>query len=382
MTRRLVIITEIISPYRIPLFNALARCEDVSLHVIFLAETDPALRQWQVYKQEIAFSYQVLPSWRRRIGPWNVLFNRGISGALNGATPNAILCGGYNYIASWQALLWAHAQQVPFLLWSESNQQDLREGNPLLEFFKIEFLHRCRAFVVPGRSAREYLRGHRVPDQHIYTAPNAVDNELFAAGAARARARATECRGQLALPDRYFLFVGRLVREKGVFELLAAYAKLDRSLRQQIGLVYAGDGPCRGQLEAQAKSIAGGMVRFPGFVQRDQLAVYYALADALILPTYTDTWGLVVNEAMACGLPVIVSEVAGCAADLVRQDWNGLLVPVADASGLGDAMQKLGSSQELCQRMGEHSQEQILEYSPEAWAVGLRQALAGVVRGA
>src|ERR1035438_2597723 len=125
MTRRLVIITEIISPYRIPLFNALAHNGGVDPHLIFLAETDPNLRQWRVYKEEIGFSYEVLPSWRKRVGKYNVLWNRGLARALRSTSPDAILCGGYNYLASWQALLWARLHNVPFLLWSESTVQDL-----------------------------------------------------------------------------------------------------------------------------------------------------------------------------------------------------------------------------------------------------------------
>ena len=82
MTQRLVILTEIISPYRIPLFNALARHPGVDLHVIFLAETDPSLRKWRIYKEEIQFSYQVLPSWRKRVGRYNWLLNRGVGAAL------------------------------------------------------------------------------------------------------------------------------------------------------------------------------------------------------------------------------------------------------------------------------------------------------------
>ena len=107
MRRRLVILTEIISPYRIPLFNALARQPEVDLHVIFLAETDPTLRHWQVYKEEIQFSYEVLRSWRKRIGRYNMLLNFGLVQALKEARPDVILCGGYNYVASWQALSWA-----------------------------------------------------------------------------------------------------------------------------------------------------------------------------------------------------------------------------------------------------------------------------------
>ena len=117
---RLVILTEIIAPYRIPVFNALAQREDIDLHVIFLAESDPKLRDWLVYKDEIHFSYQVLPSWRRKVAGHNLLLNRGLKKGLQRAAPAAILCGGYNYLASWQAMRWARRRRGPFILWVES----------------------------------------------------------------------------------------------------------------------------------------------------------------------------------------------------------------------------------------------------------------------
>lgn len=378
MKRRLVILTEIISPYRIPLFNALAKREEVDLHVIFLAETDSSLRQWEVHKEEIKFSYQVLPSWRKRIGRLNVLLNRRVVHALMEALPDLILCGGYNYIASWRALFWARAHRIPFYLWSESNLQDLRRGHALVEFLKSQFLHQCSGFVVPGRSALEYLRAHNIEKGAIFTAPNAVDNELYVKAAAGARQSAAQLRAELGLPARYFLFVGRLVRQKGVFELLSAYAKLDKALRQQVGLVFVGDGSSRLQLEEQALSISPGVIRFPGFVQRERLAICYALAEMLILPTYTDPWGLVVNEAMACGLPVVVSRVAGCAADLVRDNWNGLLVPPRDIALLTSAMHGLASQEDLCATMGANSAQHINRYSPKEWATGIAKMVEAV----
>ena len=379
MTRRLVILTEIISPYRIPLFNALAQHPDLNLHVIFLAETDPKLRQWKVYKEEIRFSHEVLPSWRRRVGKYNVLLNRGVSRALNAASPDAILCGGYSYAASWRALLWARSHDVPLLLWSESNRQDLRRGHTMVEFLKTEFLRRCDGFVVPGQSAREYLHSYKITDDRVFSAPNAVDNDLFSAAAAKVRQDSSAHRRDLGLPDRYFLFVGRLVREKGVFELLSAYAELDAQMRQQVGLVFIGDGSCRLQLQAQAAAISPAMIKFAGFVHREQLATHYALADMLILPTYTDTWGLVVNEAMACGLPVILSSAAGCAPDLAKENWNGLLVPPRDVPSLTAAMTSLARQPELCAAMGARSALHISQYSPKEWAIGIVKAVQATV---
>src|SRR5271170_6796084 len=104
MKRRLVITTEIISPYRIPVFSVLAEHPDVDLHVIFLAETDPSMRRWKIYKDEIRFSYEVLPHWRRRVAGYNVLLNRGVVPALERAQPDVIVCGGYGYLASWHVL--------------------------------------------------------------------------------------------------------------------------------------------------------------------------------------------------------------------------------------------------------------------------------------
>ncbi len=376
MRRRLVIITEIISPYRIPLFNALAQRPDVSLHVIFLAETDPGLRLWKIYKDEIRFSYQVLPSWRKQIAEYNLLLNAGMAGALAAFHPDAILCGGYNYVASWQALLWARFHGVPFFLWSESNLHDQRSGRAPVEFLKNEFLRQCTGFAVPGRAALEYLRAHQIKQEVIFTAVNAVDNDFFAAAAAAAHQDAAERRRQLRLPDRYFLFAGRLVREKGVFELLSAYAKLDPSIRDRVGLVFVGDGSRRNELEEQSASFPSGTVRFTGFAQREELAVYYALAEMLVLPTYTDTWGLVVNEAMACGRPVILSRAAGCAEDLVTEGWNGRTVPPRDVESLASAMGSLANQPVLCATMGANSWKRIVSYSPLEWSRGIARMIS------
>lgn len=383
MTRRLVIMTEIISPYRIPLFNALAKRSQVHLHVIFFAETDPVLRQWKVYKEEIRFSFEVLPSWRTRIGGNHLLLNRRVARALEDASPDVILCGGYNYAASWQALVWARRHDVPFVLWSESNAKDLRPGCALVEFLKRAFLRRCNAFVVPGQSAFQYLKTYEIPDSRIFTAVNAVDNDFFATAAQLARQHAVRLRRELDLPGRFFVFAGRLVREKGVFELLSAYAKLDEVLRREVGLVFVGDGPCRPELQDGASCLSPGMVRFVGFAQRENLAVYYGLGEGLILPTYTDPWGLVVNEAMAGGLPIIVTEVAGCSSDLVSENWNGNIIPAKDVDALTAAMSKLAANPEVAASMGRNSEKRIADYSPEHWSDGILRMVQqlGVARG-
>jgi glycosyltransferase involved in cell wall biosynthesis len=378
---KLVIVTEIIAPYRIPVFNALALRREIELYVIFLSENDPTLRQWQVYKDEIRFQYEVLPSWRRRLGKYNVLINRGMLSALNRILPDAVLCGGYNYLASWEAAYWARAHRIPLLLWSESTALDRRRGHLLVEFTKARFLGLCRAFVVPGKSSLRYLKDLGIANERVFTAPNAVDTDLFSSLAEEARRCDTQVRVRHSLPLRYFLYVGRLVRVKGVFELLEAYAQLSAQIRSEVGLVFVGDGVDRAELMEYASRAAPGTIQFPGFVHREGLPEFYGLADALIFPTRSDTWGLVVNEAMSCGLPVIATSVAGCVPDLVQDGWNGFVVPPGESSQLAAAMSRLASDSELRREMGARSRERIEANSPQQWTEGLVKAMKFVCGG-
>jgi glycosyltransferase involved in cell wall biosynthesis len=228
--------------------------------------------------------------------------------------------------------------------------------------------------VVPGKSSFEYVRKFGIAEKDIFLAPNAVDTELFARCAAAFREDAETERRRLQLPARFFLFVGRLVPEKGVFDLLDAYGKLNAEVRSEVGLVFVGEGPAGAELGRRSNRIAKGCVRYAGFAQREQLVGYYALADMLVFPSHSDPWGLVVNEAMACDLPVISSDAAGCTADLVEDDWNGRVVRAGDVNQLASAMENLASHSVLRCQMGSRSRERILRYSPEACAAGIANA--------
>jgi glycosyltransferase involved in cell wall biosynthesis len=282
-----------------------------------------------------------------------------------------VICGGYNYLASWEALWWARRNGVDFVLWSESNSHDDRGKFAWVELMKSRFLARCDRFVVPGKASLDYLQSLGCLPEQISVAPNAVDNEWFMERSESERARAHELREKLGLPARFILFAGRLVPEKGVFDLLDAYGRLGDDIRSQIGLVFAGNGASKAELEKRAKQIRSGQISFTGFVQREDLAGLYALAEALILPTHSDPWGLVVNEAMACGLPIVVSSAAGCSADLVENGWNGYVVPPGNTEKLRSAIDSLLRSAELRGRMSARSRERIRNYSPEACAAGL-----------
>jgi glycosyltransferase involved in cell wall biosynthesis len=219
------------------------------------------------------------------------------------------------------------------------------------------------------------LRNYGVPEEIIFTAPNAVDTHLFARGAETIRRDPARHRRALGLPIRFFLFAGRLVPEKGIFDLLRAYEALAPEVRNEIGMVFVGDGAAHSELLQRAAAIRPGSIHLAGFAQREQLAAYYALAEALVFPTHTDAWGLVVNEAMACGLPVISSAAAGCVADLVESGWNGRVVSAGNVGQLASAMDELARDAALRSLMGQRSRERIRQYSPDAWAAGMASAV-------
>lgn len=250
-----------------------------------------------------------------------------------------------------------------------------------MESLKARFLGLCSAFVVAGQSSLGYLKELGIAEERVFTAPNAVDALLFATLADEAKRSRLQVRERHFLPPRYFLYVGRLVRSKGVFDLLDAYAQLNAELRTQVGLVFVGDGGDRPDLMHSASRTGPGTIQFTGFVHRENLPEFYGLADVLVFPTHSDPWGLVVNEAMACGLPIIVTHVAGCAPDLMQNGENGYVIPPRDVASLAEAMSKLASDSGLRSEMGKRSRERISANSPQAWAEGVLRAMEFVTAG-
>src|SRR5437879_13851833 len=130
---------------------------------------------------------------------------------------------------------------------------------------------------------------------------------------------------------------------------------LPPELRQQVAMVLVGEGPARTEISRRAAAIKCGLVKIAGFAQREQLASYYALAETFVFPTHTDPWGLVVNEAAACGLPVIASDVAGCVSDLLEDRWNGRVIHAHDIAQLAMALAELAGEAQLHAALGQGS---------------------------
>ena len=356
---RLLIVTEIPAPFRVPLFNALAAEPDVELCVAFLSEHDPR-RSYRVYRDEFAFRDVVLPGRSLHHGSRWVVLTRGLGGLLRTFRPDVVIVGGWNQPAFWQALVKAPAS----LLWVESNASDSRTAPDAVRRLALS---RASGFLVPGRASRAYLEELGASAERIFVAPNAIDFGVFAEHVEAERADRAALRGRLRLDGCVFLYVGRLEREKGLDVLVDAM----EGVRGHLVLV--GSGPLEPELRSRARVV--------GQLSRDELVPWYAAADVLVLPSRSEPWGMTLNEGAAAGLPLVATDAVGAAHDLIEPGVNGFRVPAEDAAALREALQTLASDETLRRRAGVRSRELAELFRPEAWAAGVVSAARAVARG-
>jgi glycosyltransferase involved in cell wall biosynthesis len=241
----------------------------------------------------------------------------------------------------------------------------------------------CNAALVAGAPQSDYVRCLGLATDRVFCGYDTVDNVHFAHGAQSVRANAHLWRRRLGLPERFFLAASRFIAKKNLAGLLDAYA----AYRQRAGpdawhLVLLGDGELRAAIESRiARPDLAGRVMLAGFRQYDELPAYYALASAFVHASTTEQWGLVVNEAMAAGLPVLVSERCGCAVDLVANGINGFTFDPCDIQALAALMQRVAAlTDERRAAMARAGQRIVADWGPERFADGLMRASEAALR--
>jgi 1,2-diacylglycerol 3-alpha-glucosyltransferase len=295
---------------------------------------------------------------------------------LNDISPVCVIVHGYAHGAMREAVIWARRNGRSSILMSESQWCD-RPRNLIKEWMKGWWIrHHFDAAFVGGERSTAYLNGLGFPRDRIWRGYDVVDNQAFADGAERARAQDSQLRAKLGMPDYYFLYVGRLSPEKNLIRLLDAYSKYSGQIGDKAwGLVIVGSGPQETELKVKAEALGLKQIVWPGFQQIDTLPLYYGLSSCLILPSISETWGLVINEALACGLPVLVSDRCGAAGDIVFPGVNGFVFDPYDFERLASLMKYTTSGQVDLKAMGESSKRIIANYTPETWARALTDCI-------
>jgi glycosyltransferase involved in cell wall biosynthesis len=331
---RVLVVSEIPTPYRLPLYRRIVERGELEVEIAFCAESQPD-RPWSLDEQLAGVPHRVLRGFpitrRSRRNTFVYEVNPGIVPLLVRGRFDALVVGGYAVFAEQAAIAYARLTHTPFLLHVESHLGKPRR-NAVTRVKSLVLPHvvgAAAAGLAVGTAARRYLEAYGLGGDRIYTFPNTIDVQAYAQAAAAVRADAAEVRRRRALPERFLLFVGRLVEAKGIPELLRAHAALGTDAPS---LLVAGEGPLEDVVAAAPNTVV------LGFQEQRALIELYTLADALVVPSRDEPWGVVVNEALACGTPVVATDAVGAATDLIRDGIDGRVVTAGNVGALTAAL--------------------------------------------
>jgi glycosyltransferase involved in cell wall biosynthesis len=292
---------------------------------------------------------------------------KAVGATLNDLQPHVVVSVGYSDPAMRTAARWARSNNAISIMTGATWRGDKKRYFPLEWAKGIWCRTHYDAIFASGTRHLEYFAGLGFPINRIWRGVGVVDNDFFANYAAAARAKSEFLKMQLGLPERYFLCCARLAPEKNIHRLIRAFAHY-REQGGQWHLVLVGSGPQEEELRRLAASLAPGFVHFAGWKQYTELPYYYALASCLVLPSISEPWGLVVNEAMACGLPVLVSRKCGCLPELCWRGINGYDFDPYDENELAELLLRVSSGAVDLERMGKAGQQIIANLTPESFA--------------
>ena len=312
-----------------------------------------------------------------------------LSRVLDEFQPQAVFIPGWSNRAAFAALSWCVRNDAPAVVMSESSELDEARVT-WKEWIKQRVVGLCSAALVGGRPHKDYAVKLGMPAERVFQGYDAVDNGYFADKVKEVRSAKSEVRRGKGLPENYFLASARFIEKKNLPGLIEAYARYRKlAEKSETGnrkseiwdLVLLGDGPLRETLNSQLSTLnLRGHVVQPGFKQYPELPAYYGLANAFIHASTTEQWGLVVNEAMASGLPVLVSDRCGCAADLVREGVNGFTFDPFNVEEIVQRMFQLSTLNSQLQDFGAASARIISNWGPGRFAQGLKSAAECAVK--
>jgi glycosyltransferase involved in cell wall biosynthesis len=373
--------------YQAPLLRRIASDPEIDLTVFFGSDLSSRGYRDEGFGVDVTWDIPLLDGYRYEFLPkrrdngtisFSSPISSGIYQRLKAGRFDALWVHGYASINSLQAIVAAKWLGLPVMIRAESWLADRNRSRVKLAvkraFFQI--LRRGIVAVLPiGTRNAEYW-SHYVKDVPQFLVPYAVDNAWFAVKTANADT--SKLRKQLGLDEGrpVVLFASKLQSRKNAADLIAAYRSLSLSTAAPY-LVIVGDGEERVRLEALAAGLEG--IRFVGFRNQTELPAFFALADIFVLPSRHEPWGLIVNEAMAAGCAVIVSDDCGCAADLITES-TGEIFPVGDITALSSALKHMLADPDATAARGRAAQQRMETWSFGQDIQGLKAALA-YIRG-
>ncbi len=374
--------------YQVPWFQRLAQMPELDLTVFFCHLPDRAQQgdgfgvafQWDVPLLE-GYRYEVLQNVARQpsVTRFSGCDTPEIARHVRSGSFDAFVVNGWVAKSCLQTLWACKRARVPCIVRGEANV--FRPRAWWKRRIHRWLVRQYAACLYIGKSNAQFYRRHGVPEERLFPALYFVDNERFArqAGAPGLR-QAARRRWKIAENRTVYLYSGKLISKKHPVELLESLSTACQK-SPGIHLLVVGDG----ELRARCESIAAEQclpVTFTGFLNQTEIPAAYSAADCLVLPSdHGETWGLVVNEAMACELPAIVSDQVGCGPDLIEPGRTGAVFPFGNWEALAQTMVDLAENPDELRRQGENARAKVAAYSVEAAARGTLAAVRFVSTG-
>lgn len=373
---RLAIVTTHPIQYHAAWFRALAMHDRIDLEVFFCHKATPKEQADAGFGVEFDWDVSLLEGYPHRflnnvsaepsVNTFAGLNTPEIAQIIKKGGFDAVMINGWHYKSAWQAMRASRKNGTPVMLRSDSH---LHTERPLLKriakrHFYEWFISRLDACLPVGEWSKEYFLHYGARPDRIFIVPHVVDTDYFCRESSRLLAERDLVRAQWGLESNavVFLFAGKFIEKKRPMDFVRAVGDAAREQSRVAGLM-VGDGPLRLKCEQFAVS-NNYPIKFAGFLNQSQIAKAYVAADALILPSDGgETWGLVVNEAMACGLPCFVSDQVGCGPDLVSSNETGYIFRKGDTDALASLVQYSGNDPASLNTMGERARTQTGQYS-------------------
>jgi glycosyltransferase involved in cell wall biosynthesis len=385
--RRLAILSTHPIQYHVPWFRGLTLHPDIQLEVLYCHRATPQEQAKAGFGFEFDWDVSLLDGYAYRflnneatvptINTFRGLDTPQIKGIIEGDSVDAVLINGWHYKSAWQAMRACWKTGTPVMVRSDSHLHTPRSNAKQMAkwpFYRW-FIPKLDACVAVGSWSRDYFLHYGASPEKVFIVPHVVDDGYFSSEADLLRPHRNELREKWNLDSqaKVYLFAGKFVEKKRPFDFLDAIDRVVKRGARVAGLM-VGDGPLRVSCEELVKE-KHLPVTFAGFLNQSEITRAYVASDALVLPSDGgETWGLVVNEAMACGLPCFVSDHVGCAPDMISRDETGGVFPLGDTEALAtllyeyaqDGTQQLAYSRGARAKADSHSTGAAVEATAEA----------------
>lgn len=378
--------------YHAPWFRGLAAHPDLDVHVYFCHKASPQEQARAGFGVEFDWDIDLLagyphsfltnianPAGHGRFGGFDT---PEISEIIRTRQYDAVLVNGWNYKSAWQAI-WA-AWQSGVKVFARGDSHLHFDRSRSLKLTKLlayrRFVPRFDACLAPGCWSREYFEYYGARPGSIFFVPHVIDAVFIQGENQRYGAQLSALRQAWNLQEEsmVFLFVGKFTETKRPLDFVKA---VNEAANREEGIegLMVGDGPLRSACEQFVQSY-NAPISFTGFLNQSEIIRAYVCGDVLVLPSVGETWGMVVNEAMACGRPALVSDRVGCGPDLIIPERTGLVFPHGDVPALAESMIKMAKNRVQVAQMGRDAKERLQKHSLQAAVDGVLQALETTVK--